>query len=168
MLTLINDAPWCLQPHYLNEVKVACVHNQYTHNFVISFFQLFIPVTPAKLTWNRPQTNKNCQIRGEIGLQSVLIQFCWFSVGWCSGRQICWGEIIQTCLKDLSPTNCRLSVGYMSVWCRFCRGAFRVVSVLIWSPMVDGLLVVDRLCIGHMLAELTPIQGRFKTESSLT
>ena len=108
---------------------------------------------------------KNHQIRGEIGLQSVLIRFCRFDVGLCSGRQICRGEIFQTCLKDLSPTNCRLSVGYMSVW---CRGAFGDVSVLIRPPMVDGLSVLDRLCIGHMSADLTPIQGRFKTESSPT
>ena len=126
------------------------------------------PVTPAKPTRNRPQTDKNPQIRGEIGLQSVLIRFCRFGVGLCSGRQICHGEIFQTCLKDLSPTNCRLSVGYMSVWCRFSRGAFGDMSVLIRPPMVDGLLVLDRLCIGHMSADLTPIQGRFKTESSPT
>ena len=125
---------------------------------------LYTPVTPAKPTRNRPQTDKNHQIRGEIGLQSVLIRFCRFDVGLCSGRQICRGEIFQTCLKDLSPTNCRLSVGYMSVWSRFCRGAFGDVSVLIRPPMVDGLSVLDRLCIGHMSADLTPIQGRFKSD----
>ena len=122
------------------------------------------PVTSAKPTRNRPQTDKNLQIRGEIGLQSVLIRFCRFGVGLCSGRQICRGEIFQTCLKDLSPTNCRLSVGYMSVWCRFCRGAFGDVSVLIRPPMVDGLSVLDRLCIGHMSADLTPIQDRIKSD----
>ena len=120
-----------------------------------------IPVTSAKPTRNRPQTDKNLQIRGEIGLQSVLSRF---GVGLCSGRQICRGEIFQTCLKDLSPTNCRLSVGYMSVWCRFCRGAFGYVSVLIRPPMVDGLSVLYRLCIGHMLADLTPIQDRIKSD----
>ena len=109
--------------------------------------------TPAKPTWNRPQTDKNPQIRGEIGLQSALIRFCRFGVGLCSGRQICRGEIFQTCLKDLSPTNCRLSVGYMSVWCRFCRGAFGDVSVLIRLPMVDGLLVLDSLI--HIYLYLT-------------
>ena len=123
------------------------------------------PVTLAKLTRNRPQTDRKHQIRGEIGLQSVLIRFRRFGIGLCSGKQICRGEIFQTCLKDLSPTNCRLSVGYMSVW---CRGAFGDVSVLIRPPMVDGLSVLDRLCIGHMSAHLTPIQGRFKTESSPT
>ena len=122
------------------------------------------PVTPAKPTRNRPQTDKNHQIRGEIGSQSVLIRFCRFDVGLCSGRQICRGEIFQTCLKDLSPTNCRLSVGYMSVWSQFCRGAFGDVSVLIRPPMVDGLSVLDRLCIGHMSADLTPIQVRHNTE----
>ena len=128
----------------------------------------YTPVTPAKPTRNRPRTDKNHQIRGEIGLQSVLIRFCRFGVGLCSGRQICRGEIFQICLKDLSLINCLLSVGYMSVWCRFCRGAFGDVSVLIRPPMVDGLSVLDRLCIGHMSDDLTPIQGRFKTESSAT
>ena len=119
-------------------------------------------------TDTKPTSNRqNPQIRGEIGLQSVLIRFCRFGVGLCSGRQICRGEIFQTCLKDLSPTNCRLSVGYMSVWCRFYRGAFGDVSILIRPPMVDDLSVLDRLCIGHMSADQTPIQGRFKTESSL-
>ena len=61
--------------------------------------------------------------------QSVLVRFCRFGVGLYSGRQIFRGEIFQTCLKDLSPTNCRLSVGYMSVWCRDCLGAFEDVSV---------------------------------------
>ena len=122
---------------------------------------------------NRHETDlkptKILKFGGEIGLQSVLIRFCRFGVGLCSGRQICRGEIFQTCLKDLPPpTNCRLSVGYMSVWCRFCRGAIGDVSVLIRPPMVDGLSVLDRLCIRHMSADLTPIQGRFKTESSPT
>ena len=130
--------------------------------------QSHTPVTPAKLTRNQPQTDKNHQIRGEIGFQSVLIRFCRFSVALCSGRQICRGEIFQTCLKDFSPTNCRLSVGHMSVWCRFCRGVFRDVSVLIRPPMVDCLSVLDRLCIGHMSADLTPINDQFKTESSPT
>ena len=126
------------------------------------------PVTPAKPTRNRPQTDKNHHIRGWIGLQSVLIRFCRFGVSLCSGRQICRGEIFQTCLKDLSPTNCRLSVGYMSVWCRFCRGAFGDMSVLIRPPMVGGLSVLDRLCIGHMSAwpdtDSRPIQDRIKSD----
>ena len=50
---------------------------------------------------------------------------------YCSGRHICRGEIFQTCLNDLPPTNCRLCVGYMSAWCRFCGGAFEDTSVLI-------------------------------------
>ena len=87
-----------------------------------------------------------------------------FRVGLCSGRQICRGEIFQTCLKDLSPTDCRLSVVYMSVLCWFCRGALGDVSVLIRPPMVDGLSVTDRLCIGHMSVDLTPIQDRVKSD----
>ena len=38
------------------------------------------------------------------------------------------------------------------------------VSVLIRPPTVDGLSVLDRLYIGHMSANLTLIQDRFKTE----
>ena len=106
---------------------------------------------------NRHKTDKNHQIRGEIGLQSVLIRFCRFGVGLCSGRQICRGEIFQTCLKDLSPTNCRLYVGVVSV----LSGS---VSVLIRPSIVYGLSVLDRLCIGHMSADLTPIQDRIKSD----
>ena len=128
----------------------------------------YTPVTPAKPTWNRPQTDKNPQIRGEIGLQSVLIRFCRFGVGLCSGRQICRWEIFQTCLKDLSPTNCRLSVGYMSVWCRFCRGAFGDVSVLIRPPMVDGFIglrsVIYRAYVGRPDTDSRPNQDRTKSD----
>ena len=45
-------------------------------------------VTPAKPTRNRPQTDKNHQIRGAIDLLSVLIRFCLFGVGLCLGRHI--------------------------------------------------------------------------------
>ena len=122
------------------------------------------PVTPARPTRSRPQTDKNHQNRGEIGLQSVLIRFCRFGVGLCWGRQICRGEIFQTCLKDLSPTNCRLSVGFMSVWCRFCRGAFRDVSVLIRPPMVDGLSVMYRAYVGRPDTDSKLIQDRIKSD----
>ena len=81
-------------------------------------------------------------------------------VGLCSGRQIRWGEIFQACLKCLSPTNCRLSVGYMLVWCRFCRGAFGDVSVLIRPPMVDGLLVMYRAYVGRPDTNLRPNLNR--------
>ena len=125
-------------------------------------------IIPQSHRWNRPQTDKNFQIQGEIGLQSVLIRFCRIGVGLCSRRQIFRGEIFQTYLKYLYPTNCRLSVAYMSVWCRFCRGAFDDVSVINRPPVVDGQSVLDRLCIGHISADLTPIPGRFKTESNPT
>ena len=152
-----------IESHYLFHID--------RHNSIANALELrhsYTPVTPAKPTRNRPQTDKNQQIRGEIDLQSVLIRFCRFGVGLCTGRNICRGEIFQICLKDLSVTNCQLSVGYMSVWCRFCRGAFGYMSVLIWPPMVDGLSVIDWLGIGHMSADLTAIQGQFKTESSPT
>ena len=152
-----------IESHYLFHID--------RHNSIANALELrlsYTPVTPAKPTQNRPQTNKNQQIRGEIDLQSVLIPFCRFVVGLCSGRHICRGEIFQTCLKDPSLTNCQLSVGYMSVWCQFSRGAFGYMSVLIRPPMVDVLSVIDWLGIGHMSADLTGIQGRFKTESSLT
>ena len=84
------------------------------------------PVIPAKPTRNRPQTDKNHQIRGEIGLQSVLIWFCRFGVGLCSGRKICQREKFQTCLKDLTPDKlsvvCRLHVGVVSVLSGSVRG----------------------------------------------
>ena len=113
--------------------------------------------TDTKQTSNRQKLSNLVRDRFAVGIDSVLSIWCWFMF-----RQT------NLCLKDLSPTNCRLSVGYMSVWCRFCRGAFGDVSVLIRPRMVDGLSVLDRLCIGHMSADLTPIQGRFKTESSPT
>ena len=123
---------------------------------------MYTPVTPLKPTRNRHQTDKNHQIRGEIDLQSVLIRFCRFDVGLCSDRQICRGEIFQTCLKDLSPTNCRLSVGVVSVLSRDVRGRVGLDSA------TDGRWFVGliRLCIGHMSADLTdsrPIPDRIKS-----
>ena len=108
----------------------------------------------------------------KLGESSVYSRYWFGFVGLCSGRQICRGEIYQTCLKDLSPTKCRLSVGYMSVWCQFCRGVFGDMSVLIRSPMVDGLSVLDRLGIGHICrptwhpfkADSRPNQVRHNTE----
>ena len=113
---------------------------------------------------NRHETDLKPTKILKFGERSVYNRYWFGFVGLCSGRQICRGEIFQTCLKDLSPTNCRLSAGYMSVWCRFSRVVFGDVSVLIRPPMVDGLSVLDRLCIGHMSADLTPIQDRIKSD----
>ena len=44
--------------------------------------------------------------------------------------------------------NCRLPVGYMLVWCRFCQEAFADMSVFIRPLMAHGLLVY----IGHALS----------------
>ena len=87
---------------------------------------------------------------GFVGLVSVYVRADKF-VGERSFKYV-W---------KLSP---RQIVGYMSVWCRFCRGAFGDVSVLIRPPIVYGLSVLDRLCIGHMSADLTPIQDRIKSD----
>ena len=130
----------------------------------ISLYPSHTGQADSKPTSNRQKSSNSGRDRFTVGID----RFCRFGVGLCSGRHMCRGEIFQTCLKDLSPTNYRLSVGYVSVWCRFCRGAFGDVSVLIRPPIVGGLSVLDRLCIGHMSADLTPIQGRFKTETSPT
>ena len=91
---------------------------------------------------------------GFVGLVSVYVRADKF-VGERSFKHV-W---------KISP---RQIVGCLSVICRcgvgFCRGAFGDVSVLIRPPMVAGLSVLDRLCIGHMSADLTPIQGRFKSD----
>ena len=87
---------------------------------------------------------------GFVGLVSVYVRTDKF-VGERSFKHV-W---------KISP---RQIVGYMSVWCRFCRGAFGDVSVLIRPPMVDDLSVLDRLCIGHMSADQTPIQDRIKSD----
>ena len=130
------------------------------------------PFTLAKLTRNQTQTDKNHQIRGEIGLQSVLIRFSRFGVGLCLRRQICRGEVFQTCLKDLSSTNCWLSVSYMSVWCWFCRGAFGGGCVSLNSA-TDGRwfvglrLVMYRDYVGRPDTDWRPIQDRMKSHITL-
>ena len=137
-------------------------HNR--HPIVHPSYPSHTDQTDTKPTSNRQKSSNSGRDGFTVGIDSVLSVWCRFMFGQTNLS----GEIFQTCLKDLSPTNCRLSVGYMSVWCRFCRGAFGDVLVLIRPPMVDGLSVLDQLCIGHMSADLTPIQGRFKTESSPT
>ena len=61
-------------------------------------------------------------------------------------------------------------VGCLSVmcWCGvgFVGGVRGRVGLN--STTDSGLLVSDRYCIGHMSADLRPIQRRFKTESSPT
>ena len=80
------------------------------------------PVTPAKPTRkNLHQTDKNRQIRGEIGLQLVLIRLCRFGVGLCSGRQICRGEIFQTCSNGCLSVICRCGVSFVGERSGTCR-----------------------------------------------
>ena len=79
-----------------------------------------------------------------------------------SGRDL--SNMVERSFPDKLSVVCRLYIGVVSV----LSAAFGDVSVLIRPPMVDGLSVLDRLCIGHMSADLTPIQGRFNTESSPT
>ena len=128
----------------------------------------YTPVTPAKPTRNRPQTDKNPQIRGEIGLQSVLIRFCRFGVGLCSGRQICWGEIFQTCLKDLSLTNCRLScrlyVGVVSVLSGSVRGRVGLNSATDGRWFVGLTSVMYRAYVGRPDTDSRLIQDRIKSD----
>ena len=90
-------------------------------------------------------------------MQSVLGRFCRFGIGLCSGSQICRGEIFQ-------PTKCRLPVGYVSVWSRFCRGAFGGMLGRVRPPMPHGLSVLNQLCIGHLSADLTPTLDRIKSD----
>ena len=113
---------------------------------------------------NRHKTDKNHQIRGEIGLQSVLIRFCRFGVGLCSGRQICRGEIFQICLKDISPTNCRLYVGVVSVLSGSVRGRVGLNSATdsIWFVGVRS--VMYRAYVGRPDADSRPNQVRHNTE----
>ena len=79
-----------------------------------------------------------------------------------SGRNL--SNMFERSFPDKLSVVCRLYIGVVSV----LSGAFGDVSVLIWPPMVDSLSVLDRLCVGHMSADLTPIQGQFDTESSPT
>ena len=127
------------------------------------------PVTPSRPTRNRPQTDKNHQIRGEFGLQSVLIRFCRFGVGLYSGRQICRGEIFQTCLKDLSPTNCWLSVGYMSidvvsVLSGSVRGRVSLNSATDGRWFVVLRSVMYRAYVGRPDTDSRPIQDQIKSD----
>ena len=94
---------------------------------------------------------------------------CWFGfVGLASVYVRADTFVGERSFKHVWKISPRQIGGCLSVMCRFCRGAFGDVSVLIRSPMLDSMSVLDRLYIGHMSADLTPIQGRFKTELSAT
>ena len=81
------------------------------------------PIIPTKPTRNRPQTEKNDQIEGEIVLQSALIRFCRFGVGLCSGRQTFW-----KISPDKLSVVCRLYVGVASVLLGSVRGRVGINS----------------------------------------
>ena len=74
-----------------------------------------------------------------------------------SGRDL--SNMFERSHPDKLSVVCRLYVGVVSVLSGSVRG-----RVLIRPPMVDGLSVLDRFCIGHMSADLTPIQSRFKSD----
>ena len=112
------------------------------------------PVTPAIPTLNRPQTDRHHQIWREIGVQSICRSVpVYVRTDTYSGRDI----------SNIFERFFFLQiVGCLSVWCRFCRGAFGDVSFLIRPPMVDGLSGLDRLCMDIY----RPTSQRFKADSS--
>ena len=117
---------------------------------------------------NRHETDLKLTKIIKFGERSVYNRY-WF--GFVSLVSVyVWADkfVGERSFKHVRKISPRQIVGCLSVWCRFCRGSFGDVSVLIRPPMADGLSVLDWLCIGHMSADLTPIQGRFKTESSPT
>ena len=121
--------------------------------------------TDTKPTSNR---QKNHQIRGEIGLQSVLIRFCRFDVSLCSGKQICRGGIFLTCFKDISPTNCQWSVGYyvgvVSVLSGSVRGRVGLNSATDGRWFFGLRSVMYRAYVGRPDTDSRPIQDRIKSE----
>ena len=77
-----------------------------------SFGTANTPDTPAKPTQNRPHTDKKHQIQREIGLQSVLIWFCWFGIVTWSSSKICLERSFkQECMSVLpGPESSEKSV----------------------------------------------------------
>ena len=122
------------------------------------------PVTPAKPTRNRPKTDKNNQIRGEIGLQSVLIRFCRFGVGLCSGRQICRGDMFERSLPDKLSVVCRLYVGVVSVLSGSVRGRVGLNSATDGRWFVGLRSVMYRAYVGRPDTDSRPIQDRIKSD----
>ena len=118
--------------------------------------------TDTKPTSNQQKSSNSGRHRFTVGIDSVLSVWCRFMFGQTnlSGRDL--SNMFERSLPDKLSVVCRFYVGIM--WCRFCRGAFGDASVLIRPPIVDGLSVLDRLCIGHMSADLTPIQARIKSD----
>ena len=97
-------------------------------------------------------------------MDSVLSVWCGFMFGQTnlSGRDL--SNMFERSLLDKLSVVCWLYVGMVSVLSGSVRGSVGLNSA------TDGkwFVVLDRLGIGHMSAGLTPIQGRFKTESSPT
>ena len=123
--------------------------------------------TDSKPTSNRQKSSNSRRDRFTVGIDSVLSVWCRFLFGQTnlSGR-----DLSNMFERSLPEKNCLLFVGYMSLWwCRFYRG----VSVLYTYSATGGrpryfVSLRSVICIGHMSADLTPIQNRFKTESSPT
>ena len=144
------------RPHRLNLAPLV----------TISVFPF--PLIPQSHRPNQHETDLKPTESIKFGERSVYSPYWFCFVGLVSVNVRADKFVGERSFKHVWNISPRQIVGYMSVWCRFCRGAFGDVSVLIRPPMVDGLSVLDRLCIGHMSADLTPIQGRFKTESNPT
>ena len=114
------------------------------------------PNHPSHTSQTDFKPTKYHQIRGEIdfvGLGSVY-------------DKIYRGEIIQTCLKDLSPANCRLCIDYMSVRCRLLSGSFRGCIGL--TLIMDGTQsiclrkVIYRVFVGQPYTIWKQLQDRIK------
>ena len=117
---------------------------------------------------NRHETDLKPTKILKFGERSVYSRYWFGFVGLVSVYVRADKFVGERSFKHVWKISPRQIVGCLSVICRCDVGFVGERSVLIRPPMVDGLSVLDRLCIRHMSADLTPIQGRFKTESSPT
>ena len=127
-----------------------------------------ISLTPQSHLPNRHKTDLKQTKIIKFGERSVYDRYWFGFVGLVSVYVRADKFVGERSFKHLWKISPRQIVSCLSVICRCDVGFFPDVSVSIRPSMVDGLSVLDRLCIGDESAYLTPIQEWFKTESSLT
>ena len=122
---------------------------------------------------NRHETDLKPTKIIKFGVRSVYSRYWFGVVGLVSVYVRADKFVEERSFKHVWKISPRQIVGCLlvisvTVWCRFCRGAFGDVSVSIRPSMVDVLSVVDRLCIGptwhRFMADLRPNQVRHNTE----
>ena len=150
---------------YWNVPRMSGLEWHQCYNIHSAYYHTVIPQSRQP---NRHETDLKPTKIIKFGERSVYSRYWFGFVGLVSVYVRADKFVRERSFKHVWKISPRQIVGCLSVICYMVSGSVRGLSVLIQPPMVDGLSVLDVLCIGHMSANLTPVHDWFKTESSPT